>query len=131
MSKVERHRNEVIDKILTFSANTYTRAFLDGPHPKTGKPYTNAELQEYLTELEQRVPQSQLKDELIEKILPLLRLSDRNPTKTHVFTNSGSELFSYASRQCSDGSSSTFFRLGPSSAPDSKSICQSSVRTSD
>ena len=33
-----------------------------------------------------------------------------------------------ASRQCSDGSSSTFFRLDPSSAPDSTSICQSSVR---
>jgi len=50
-SPEELRRKEVINKIMTFAANTYTRAFLDGPHPKTGKPYSIAELETYLEQL--------------------------------------------------------------------------------
>ena len=46
-------RKEIIDQIVAYPANRYTREFLDGPHPKTNKPYTNAELREYLKELQQ------------------------------------------------------------------------------
>ncbi len=45
-------RKQIIDQILTFPANTYSREFLDGPHPKTNKPYSDAELRGYLEELQ-------------------------------------------------------------------------------
>jgi len=51
----ERRRKEVIDKILTFPANTYTRAFLGEPHPKTGRKYSNSELESYLEQLQSTV----------------------------------------------------------------------------
>ncbi len=46
------HRAETINQILKFAANTHTREYLDGPHPRTGKPYTNEELDRYLDELQ-------------------------------------------------------------------------------
>jgi hypothetical protein len=46
-------RKEIINQILAFPANTYSREFLDGPHPKTGRPYSTAELETYLKELQQ------------------------------------------------------------------------------
>jgi hypothetical protein len=48
----ESERTQIIDQILVFPANKHTREFLDGPHPKTETPYTNAELREYLEELQ-------------------------------------------------------------------------------
>ena len=49
----EPERKQIIAQILTYPANMYSREFLDGPHPKTNKPYTNAELKTYLEELQQ------------------------------------------------------------------------------
>ncbi len=51
-------RKGLIDQILTFPANTYTREFLDGPHPQTGQPYSIAELETYLADLRQTAAKS-------------------------------------------------------------------------
>ena len=51
----ERRRKEVIDKILTFPANTYKRAFLDEPHPRTGRRYSISELESYHEQLQSTV----------------------------------------------------------------------------
>jgi hypothetical protein len=50
---MSEERKQIIDQILGFSANTYSREYLDGPHPRTGKPYSLKELNEYLGELQQ------------------------------------------------------------------------------
>src|SRR5258708_39414388 len=49
-------RQQIINQIVAYPANTYTREFLDGPHPKTGRPYSTAELETYLKELQQAAP---------------------------------------------------------------------------
>jgi len=51
-------RKQIIDQIVVFPANTYSREFLDGPHPKTGRPYSIAELETYLEELQQGATKS-------------------------------------------------------------------------
>src|SRR6266851_4952606 len=59
-----QHRREVIEKIVTYPANGYTKKFLDGPHPKTGRKYSNAELETYLEELEQ-APTNSVEEQIL------------------------------------------------------------------
>jgi len=51
MNVTERLRKDVVDRILKLPANQYSREYLDGPHPQTGRKYSIAELQTYLEEL--------------------------------------------------------------------------------
>ena len=46
-------RREIINQILAFPGNPYSREYLDGPHPRTKQPYSVEELSEYLDELRQ------------------------------------------------------------------------------
>src|SRR5712692_779815 len=47
-----QHRKETIEKILEFNANGYDRTHLDERNSKTGKRYTNHELDVYLATLQ-------------------------------------------------------------------------------
>src|SRR5260221_14481025 len=46
-----QQRKLLIDQILEFPANTYSREYLELPHPKTGRPYSVGELKTFLEEL--------------------------------------------------------------------------------
>jgi hypothetical protein len=76
---MSEERKHLIDQILTFPANTYSREYLDGPHPRTRKPYTVRELEVYLEELQQTAarPGRWTREQLVKSVVGRLPDADR------------------------------------------------------
>lgn len=70
----EAERKSLIDQILAFPANTYSREYLEQPRPRTGKPYSVSELSEYLKELQQAAGKSERKTQQVQQSPEVARI---------------------------------------------------------